>query len=66
MNPIQFDYIQTKIRLTGFIAQDMYETYPRAVHTDIDYIPDIMEPATMNENIVTFENKCNMTLNANN
>ena len=25
-----------------------------------------MEPATINENVVTFDNKCNITLNVNN
>ena len=66
LNPVQFDYIQTKNSSTGFIAQEVYDVYPRAVHIDIDHIPNIMEPATINGNVVTFENKCNITVNAKN
>jgi hypothetical protein len=66
LNPVQFDYIQTKNSSTGFIAQEVYYVYPRAVHIDIEHIPNIMEQATINGNVVTFENKCNITVNANN
>ena len=66
MNPVQFDYIETKNSSTGFIAQEVYDVYPRAVHIDIEHIPNIMEPATINGNVVTFENKCNITVSTNN
>jgi hypothetical protein len=66
LNPVQFDYIQTKNSSTGFIAQEVYDVYPRAVHIDIEHIPNIMEPATINGNVVTFENKCNITVGKNN
>jgi hypothetical protein len=66
LNPVQFDYIQSKNSSTGFIAQELYEQYPRAVHTDIDFIPNIMEPGTINETTITFDNSCSIILSVNN
>jgi hypothetical protein len=59
-----FLFLRTEIGLP--LAQEVYDVYPRAVHIDIDHIPNIMEPATINGNVVSFENKCNITVNAKN
>ena len=66
LNPVQYDYIEYNKSSTGFIAQEVYDVYPSAVNISIEHIPNIMEPATINGNIVTFENKCNIIVNANN
>jgi hypothetical protein len=66
LNPVQFDYIQSKNSSTGFIAQELYEQYPRAVHTDIDFIPNIMQQATIDETTITFDNSSNIILSVNN
>jgi len=48
LKPVEFDYIVEQNSSAGFIAQELYDVYPKAVHIDVEHIPNILEEATMN------------------
>jgi hypothetical protein len=66
LNPIQYDFIKTDKTTTGFIAQEVAEIYPSATSMTKDFIPNIMEKATINGNIITFPNSKDIILSVGN
>ena len=66
LKPIQYDLIKTNKTTSGFIAQEVYETYPTATSMTKDFIPNIMEKAFIDGNVITFPNLKNIVLNVGN
>jgi hypothetical protein len=53
---------ETQGKVYGFIAQDVYQVLPDAIKIGINVIPDILENANINKNIITFSNNINLNI----
>jgi hypothetical protein len=66
LKPVQYDLIKTDRTTSGFIAQEVAEVYPSATSMTKDFIPNIMEKATVDGNIITFQNSKDIVLSVGN
>jgi hypothetical protein len=64
--PVSYNFIETKQKSSGFIAQEVAEVYPDAVSATKNFLPNILEEATINGNVITFANTNNIKLTAHN
>ena len=65
LNPVSYNLIETKQKANGFIAQELNEVFPDAISLSKNFIPNILEEATIKDNIITFNNTNKIKLSAN-
>ena len=66
LNPVSYNFIETKQKANGFIAQELGEIFPDAVSITDNFIPNILEEATITNNVITFNNTNKIELIPNN
>lgn len=66
LNPVSYNFIETKQKASGFIAQELGENFPDAVSSTDNFIPNILEEATITDNVITFNNTNKIELIPNN